>query len=58
MREKCEKNVLEHFVDFVAILISLMHVLLAMTCRETFVTPERISWTCKYSEYSEVENPF
>lgn len=50
LSEKPKKNVLEHFVDFTAILISAMHVLLSMTCRETFVSPERIGWTCKYLE--------
>lgn len=37
--EKHKKNVLEHFADFTAILISVMHTLLSMTCRETLVSP-------------------
>lgn len=46
LSEKCKKNVLEYSVDFTAILISVMHMLLSMTCRETFVSlKKKVSWT-------------
>lgn len=55
--EKGKKNVLEHFVDFTAILISVMRALLSMTCRETFVSPKRIKLDLQILRVcSEIEN--
>lgn len=41
---------LEHVVDFTALLAAVMLVLLSMTCRETFVSPKRVRWTFRCLE--------